>query len=305
MKKNFFLISIVLLLSFFALFEEGRNNRAYAVGLTIQPVKISQTMEPGQESFGIITLSNASEEDVNVETKVEDFVPLAGTYNIQFVGRAAGVTTVRDWITIDTPKSFVLRKGESRAVNYAIKAPDDAEPGGHFGVIFFKASRINSEEQFKVSTQVGVLAFVTIPGNFLQKGEINSFTGPKFVQKGPIVFKINFENTGTVHFEPKGEIKITNIFGKEVAKIAVEGQAVLPTGARDLTAEWPVKFLIGRHKADLAIKDGEGNELTASGLAFYALPVWYILGFISLIVAIFFGLKFLRKKVRFSVSINK
>jgi len=306
LPKSAILLVCVILTLLTALF--AFSGRAYAsTGLSIQPLKVTHTLNPGESVSGVIQITNAGDNAVNVETKVEDFIPLAGTYQIQFVGRAPGISTVRDWITLDAPKSFVLAKGAAKNVSYTIKTPANAEPGGHFGVAFFKASELpKNGQQLKVDTQVGMLILVTIPGSHLEKGTVLDFSGPLFVQKSPINFTIKFENTGTVHFEPKGTITIINMFGKEIGSVTVEGQVVLPTGVRDLTAS--VNFdgvLLGRYKADLSIKDGEGNVLTAKSVVFYAFPFWYILGFIAAIIVIFFILKFLRKKVKFSISLNK
>ncbi len=302
-KKYCVIISLIVLagLCFACSFANA------GMGLTIQPVKISQTLKPGESVSGVISLANASEKEIKVDVKVEDFIPLAGGEGVQFVGRAPGLSTVRDWITIGGNQVFTFGKNESRNIPYTITAPDNAEPGSHFGVAFFKASELQEgDQQLKVSTQVGVLIFVTIPGSHLQKGKILDFSSPKFIQKGPVNFKIKFENTGTVHFEPKGSIKITNIFGKEVGEVPVQGQVVLPTGVRDLAAQWNAgSFLLGRYKAELSIIDGESNILTAESIAFYAFPVWYILGFLLTIAVLFFILKFLRSRLKISVSLKK
>lgn len=287
-------------------FSGFQNKTMASVGLKIQPIKVSHTIEPGDSVQGTIILTNESESVVKIKTKVEDFIPLAGSYDIQFVGRAEGVTTVRDWITFDAPESFIFQKNESKEIIYIIKAPQDAEPGSHFGVILFKANQIDQGAgALKISTEVGMLVFVTVPGNFLQKGRILDFKGPKFVQKGPVDFTMNFENTGTVHFEPKGKIKISNIFGSEVGEVPIEGQVVLPTGARDLKINWPVGFLLGFYKAKASVFDGEGNELTSQTISFFAFPVWYIASFFGAVILIYFGLKFLRRKVKFSMEIRK
>lgn len=305
--KKIISITSSLIIVFLFISLSGINFTKAATGLTIQPIKISHTIEPGQSATGIITLENNSDERTKVEVKVEDFVPDAGSTNINFIGRAEGLTTVRDWITIGGEQSFFFNKGESRSITYTIKAPDNAEPGGHFGVAFFKASKADDGgAQLKVSTQVGVLILVTVPGNFLQKGKILDFSAPSFIQKGPVNFNVKFENTGTVHFEPKGKIKITNIFGKEVGEVPVRGQVVLPTGVRDLNAQWEVAgVLLGRYKATVSIFDGVGNVLTAEDIVFYASPIWYILEFILAIAVLFVALKFLRRKVKFSVSLKK
>ena len=274
-----------------------------STGLSIQQLKVTHTLKPGESISGVVQIKNAGDNTVNVETKVEDFIPLAGTYNIQFVGRAPGVSTVRDWITLDSPASFVLGRGASKEVQYTIKAPSSVEPGGHFGVVFFKASELpeNGQPQLKVGTQVGMLVLVTIPGSHLEKGGILDFKGPLFVQKSPIDFIIKFENTGTVHFEPKGSITVTNLFGNEVGSVPIGGQVVLPTGVKDLGAS--INFdgvLLGRYQAYLKMFDGEGNELAARSVIFYALPVWYLVGFIVAVTALFVIIKFLKRKVKIS-----
>ena len=281
----------------------GLGFNALATGLTISPVKVSHVIKPGETVNGTITLTNASDDKIIVEVNLNDFVPSAGGEGIQFISRAPGVTTVKDWITIGGQQTFEFKKNEIKAIPYKIKAPLAAEPGGHFGVAFFKASKPTETGQIQVSAQVGVLIFVTVPGNHLQKGKIINFRTPKFIQTGPVSFKIRFANTGTVHFEPRGAIKITNIFGKEVGQAPIEGQVVLPTGEKDLNMVWdPKGLLLGRYKAAANIVDGEGNVLTTDTLTFYALPLWYVLGFVAVMAILFFAIKFLRSRISISIK---
>ena len=279
-----------------------------STGLTIQPVKISHTLNPGQTASGYISLSNASEVPVQVEVKVEDFIPNAGGDGVRFVARAEGVTTVRDWITLNNNVGeMTLQKGEQTSIPYVITAPADAEPGSHFGVAFFKAIDLaQADQQLKVGTQVGTLIFVTVPGSHLQKGQVLNFKAPLFVQSAPVTFTTTFENTGTVHFEPKGSITIRNLFGSIVAEVPVEGQVVLPTGIKDLqTTLQTDEFLLGRYTASIQLYDGEGTVLSSNERAFYAFPLWYVLGFVAAIAVLFFAFRFLGSRFDFSVKLKK
>lgn len=291
----------------FALFLFALPALAFAgTGLSVQPVKVSVTLQPGGTAEGTILLSNASDDAVQVDSSIQDFIPLAGADTIQFVGRAPGVTTVRDWITLDVPPTMPLGKDERREVRYTIHAPEDAEPGSHFGVAFFKAVPPDSTGSLRIGTQVGVLIFVTIPGNHLQKGTIKSFAVPPFVQGGPVPFTMKFENTGTVHFEPKGTITIRNMFGQVAGIVPIEGQVVLPTGVKDLTFDWrPVGFIFGSYTASASVIDGDGNQLTSSSVSFYAAPIWYIGGFVVLVIVLYALLRFIRSRVSFQVSLRK
>lgn len=274
-------------------------------GLTIQPVKVSVTLNPGGVAEGTILLTNASDESVQVDSTIQDFIPLAGADSIQFVGRAPGVTTVRDWVTLDIPATIPLGQEELREVHYTIRAPENAEPGSHFGVVFFKAVPSSSTGSLRIGTQVGVLLFVTVPGNRLQKGTIQRFSAPSFVQGAPVPFTLKFENTGTVHFEPKGTITIRNMFGAVAGIVPIEGQVVLPTGVKDLHFEWrPQGFIFGSYTAAASVVDGEGNQLTSSSISFYAAPLWYIGGFLLLVIVIYALLRFIRSRVSFQITLR-
>lgn len=276
-----------------------------STGLTVQPIKMSYTLTPGQTVTDTINLTNAGDDTV-VYPNVEDFVPLAGTTNINVTDRSGGVTSVMDWVSVKEPSQFDFKKGEARVVQFTITVPKDAEPGGHFGVILFKAvDEASANQSLKIGTQVGVLILVTIPGNHLQKGHITAFKTDSFIQGGPVKFVTTFQNDGTVHFEPKGTIIIKNMFGRVVGSVPVQGQIVLPTGVRDIPSIWPANLLFGPYTAGISLYDGDGNLMTAQAVHFFALPVWYIVIFIGVFLVIYSIIVFLKKKVNFSVSLKK
>jgi hypothetical protein len=278
-----------------------------STGLTIQPVKVLYTIKPGQTVTDTIRLTNAGDSEALIIPSVQDFVPLSGSSNIQFVGKAPGVTSVADWVgLIVSPQGFNLKVGETKQISFTITAPSDAEPGSHFGVILFKATDAsNANQALKVGTQVGVLVLVTIPGNHLEQGKIDSFKTAGFVQKGPISFDLLFENTGTAYFQPQGTVTVKNIFGRVVGTATVDGQIVLPTGSRDITINWPANFLLGPYTASVSIYNSGGDLVGTANASFFALPVWYIIGFIIILVVLYLLFVFLKKKVNFSVSLKK
>ena len=275
-----------------------------STGLSIQPVKIDQTINPGQSLTGQILLQNASDGPVNVAVSLQDFLPNAGADSIAFVGRAPGVTSVRDWITMQVPASFTLAVGEQKEIPYTIAAPANAEPGGHYGVMLFNATPIaTTSGALKVGTQVGMIVLIAIPGNHLEKGNIIDFTAPSFLQSGPVPFSMKFQNTGTVHFEPKGSIVVTNMLGQKAAEVPITGQVVLPTSIKDLGFEWDASgFNIGRYKAVATVVDGDGNALTSQEVSFWIVPVWYLIGFIVVLILLYFILRYIRRHVRISVK---
>lgn len=287
------------------LFSFMSTGVAYATtGLSIQPVKIDQTINPGDTIDGTILLSNASDGPVDVAVSLQDFLPTAGYDSIQFVGRTDGVTSVVDWIQVGGKQEFSLALGQSVSVPYTITAPKNAEPGSHLGVILFKATPSGAQVgSLKVGTQVGTLVLIAIPGNHLEKGNILDFTVPTFQQSGPIAFDIKFQNTGTVHFEPKGSIVIRNMFGGKVGEVPITGQVVLPSSVRELKFSWDAgTFVIGRYTAAATIYDGDNNALTSKEVSFWIVPVWYILGFLVVLVLTYLLLRYLKRHVKLTLQ---
>ena len=274
-----------------------------ATGLTIQPIKISETLNPGESTSGTILLTNASDGPVDVDVSKQDFVPVSGAESIQFVGRTNGVTSVVDWINVGSNDTFTFQKGESREIPYTINAPANAEPGSHFGVILFKATpKTDGGGSLKIGTQVGMLVLVAVPGNHLQKGNILDFSAPSFIQAGPVPFEIKFQNTGTVHFEPRGTIRISNMFGQEIAQVPIDGQVILPTSIKTLNEQWDVNgLLLGRYQASASIVDGDGNVLTTDTISFWAFPIWYGISFVITVLVFFFLFRFFQKRVKISI----
>ena len=295
--------TLVLLLPILCLVLTPHAAHAVSTGLTIQPIKVSVTLNPGDNMADVIHITNSSDGDVNVDITVQDFVPVAGQDSLKFVGKAPGVTSVADWITIPGSHALVFKQGESKDVPYSIVAPANAEPGGHFGAIFFKATPAGQTGTLKVGTQVGMLVLVTIPGSHLEKGQILDFKAPSFVQQGPVSFTMKFQNTGTVHFEPKGKIVISNMFGKKVAEVPIQGQIVLPTSIKDLGFDWNVTgILLGKYTAAATVVDGEGTVLTTKEVSFWAVPVWYVMGYLTVFIIVFLVLRFLKNKVKISLK---
>jgi len=301
MEKKLKLVLILLLLNL-VLFWAFNNVEAKS-GFTIVPAKISLTIDKGKDKESIINVKNAGDSPIGVLIDVQDFVPMANTTNFNFVRKAPGMTSLVDWVAI-SKKTFELKPEESRDIHFTVKVPEDASPGSRFAVIFFSTGAPPSESgQLNVSARVGSLVFLTVPGDFRQTGEISNFRTAKFFQKGPISFKFDFLNTGTVFFEPKGTITITNIFNKKVGEVPVEGNVVLPTGLRSIESIWlTTGWLIGFYKAHLAISVTGKGDIAGADTSFYAFPIIPGIAALVILILLIFAIWYIKKNFRFNIA---
>ena len=271
-------------------------------GFTIFPAKLSLTVDKGVEKKTYIKVTNAGDSAVGVKVDVQDMVPAAGTGESNFVPKAPGITSLVDWIGVDK-KTFDVKPNESRDVNLTIKVPSDASPGSRFAVVFF-GTGASGGGQLNVTARVGALVFLTVPGDFKQTGEISNFNSQKFTyKKEAIKFNFDFTNTGTVFFEPKGTLAITNIFGQKIAEVPVEGYVVLPTGKRTISVVWPNnKWLYAfYYKAHLAINVTGKGDIATANTAVFAFPL--VPAVISLIILaiLIFAAWYVKRNFKFAI----
>lgn len=304
MNKNLKFVIFAVFLSFVSfLFFSAKQTEA-AQGFTIFPAKLSLDIDKGAQQSSWIRVTNAGDSKVGVLVSVQDMIPTANSGTFNYVPKAPGVTSLVDWISIDK-KVFNLKPNESKEVPFTIKVPADTSPGSRFAIVFF-ATGAPAEKggQLSVSARVGALVFLTVPGDFKQTGEITNFrSNNKFLyQREPVIFKFDFSNTGTVYFEPKGTITITNIFGKITDTIPVEGQVVLPTGLRTITVAWPYGgWLFGIYKAHLAIAVTGKGDIAAADTMIYAFPILPSLGALGALIILILLFWYIKRNFKFAI----
>lgn len=283
--------------------RQGFFNVAQAkIGFTIFPAKLSLEVDKGSEYNGLIKLTNDGDDKTMVLADVQDILPTSGSSGYSYLPKAPGITTLVDWVQISR-KPFELKPRQTKEVPFTIKVPSDASAGSRFAVIFFATGFLGGGGQLNVSARTGTVVLLTVPGDFRQTGEVLNFRASKFIyNRKSINFKFDFSNTGTVYFEPKGTIAITNIFGKKLANIEVAGNVVLPTGLRTLEAIWPAPgYLLGIYKAHLAINVTGKGDIATKDVVFYALPLYPSLGALGVLIILILLFWYIKKNFQFSI----
>ena len=145
-----------------------------------------------------------------------------------------------------------------------------------------------------IVARVGTLFFVTVPGAVERSGETKSLSlvkGSAWHEQGPIELAISYENTGSVHLNPYGELRVKNFFGEEVGFVELEPWFALPKSFRTREVTWDRELLFGRYVATVFINRGYDDVVDEQSVVFWVLP-WKVLGGIFVVVfIILFGLR--------------
>ncbi len=274
-----------------------------AIGdFVVGPGKVELTIKPGESRTVEIATTNRMGDLRQFNLEVEDATGSADPEkSIILLGDERGPYTLRDYISFPT-EHYDLKNGERARIPVTISIPADAEPGGRYGSVLVTTVSKQGQDgtvagaapASAVVTRVGTLFFITIPGDIETGGEFKKFAtipNKSWFDKGPIHFELLFENTGSVHLNPYGEIRITNMMGDEVGAVELEPWFALPKSLRFREVVWNREFLFGRYTAEAYINRGYDNIIDVEEFSFWVLPWQLTLG---ILVAIFITLFLIR-----------
>lgn len=279
--------------------EGSSNAKDFVVG----PGKVEMTIQPDHTQTTEIKVSNRLGVTKQFHLSVEDFTG-SNDPNLPVVllGDVHGPYSLKDYISFPEP-DFTLKSGERATVPVRISVPADAEPGGLYGSVLVSETSDPTVKEVggggsAIISRIGTLFFVTVPGEVKKEGQVTSFqtaNKQKIFGSGPINFEILFENKSSIHLNPYGQIRITNMYGEEVGNIPIDPWFALPSSVRLREVSWPREFLFGKYTATAEINRGYDNIVDTKTFTFYVIP-WKIA------LAVLAGLAIIISLVRFVLS---
>jgi len=292
MKKIKILIVFLVLFSFFT---TGKVNAQDGVGISVSPVRIEDLVDPGQILSKEIIITNESSNATTLYAYLKDFKAddESGTPKLIAPGSEEGYY-LASWIDI-TSEGVQFLPGERKTIPFIVKVPQDIGPGGYYGGIFFgtKAPKLNVESEDKgagmsIAQQTGALLLLQVKGDVNEDADIREFNTSKEVYGTPfdVNYIVRIQNRGNVHVKPIGEIRVENMFGKEVSVITFNdsGGNVLPNSIRKYEENWKGDFGFGRYRAKLGVSygtsvnmGGQGRQTLYIEKFFWIIP-WKIVG---------------------------
>lgn len=200
------------------------------------------------------------------------------------------------WLQV-SPTSIKLEGGETKSLVLTAIIPDDATPGGHYAAIFYTPDTNStiSGTGSAITTNVGSLVYISVPGDIQQNARIEKFTAPSFSEFGPIDFNSTIQNLSDIHITPVGSITIKNWLGGKTADLPLETLNIFPQTSRDYQNTLDRKWLFGRYQAQLTAAYGTTGQALLATLYFWVIP-WRLLILIAVAIIIIIALVMITKK---------
>lgn len=248
---------------------------------------------PGQTVVEEIIVTNRISDERTFKLEVEDVVgSIDPEQAVEVLDDEISPYSVRSFISFPHD-TITLGLGERARIPVTISIPPDAEPGGYYGSVLVSTVRTpgvtdDLAPRSPVIARVGSLFFITISGETERIGEtknIQVLHDGWWHETGPVDIGILYENSGSVHLNPYGELSITNMFGEEVGFLELEPWFVLPQSLRLREVSWDREFLLGRYTIHARINRGYDDVIDEQRISFWVLP-WKVVGGIFLVLFI-------------------
>jgi hypothetical protein len=288
----------------------ARAQNSGGQGLEISPPLIDLKADPGQTKTIQIYVRNLTQQTLVVSGEVNDFVAAGEDGQPKFLleqGESSPYS-IKDWIK--TVPKVTLVPNERKTVNVVLDLPDNASPGGHYGVVRFTGTPPELEGTgVTLSASVGTLVLVNVSGNIVEQANLVEIYTTKYCKQekesdpacpenpkkqsifeyGPITIGVRLKNEGNVHFKPSGNIRVTNMFGRETAsfKLNEQGSNVLPGSVRKYEQTMQKKLLFGRYRVHADVVYGSNNTILSVSKTFWVIPYKLIavaVGAIALVI---------------------
>ncbi|MDZ7587074.1 MAG: hypothetical protein U0946_04910 [Patescibacteria group bacterium] len=272
-----------------------------AISITAIPPRLEISALPGVTLQETIKIQNGSDQELAFSVIATDFIvnnnqgtPVAVDESV------SGRWSLSSWLTT-TPQKILLKPNETAAINLIVTIPDDAFPGGHYAMVTYQPVTEGllgapAKTASAITQKVGSLIYLNVIGDVTEAANLKQFQVDKpFKYYGPTELTAEIENLGDTHFNPTGNLTITNLLGKTVFSQELETKNIFPFASRTWTWQFPGKYHLGRYMAKLEASAGS-TQIPVNGLIYFWIVPAKELGAVLITLMLILVLIKLRKK---------
>lgn len=287
MKKNTLQLSAALL-ALFGLFgaaplvSAAEPTNANEENILLSPTKKRYEMKAGESKQDSMKVVNDGPRPISFIVYARPYSVINENYDPNYDSNSKNADAYK-WIQFDTA-SYELEPGQSADISYTVRVPQNAAPGGHYGVLFAETQVTSQPSGTSIvqKKRVGSIMYITVDGDVTTSGKLIGGTVPFFQTKAPISIKQRVQNNGNTDFVVNSTTNVSDIFGGVKFKNQKES-AVLPETTRAIDNDWINPAWIGLYKVEQTVSFLSTSKTMTNYVLF--VPVWVYLTLALLIGA--------------------
>ncbi|MCR4314058.1 MAG: hypothetical protein NUV84_02325 [Candidatus Uhrbacteria bacterium] len=273
----------------------------------ISPSIVELTSSPGETVESSFTILNTGVSEQTYFIDLLAFEPSEEDGTPVFTSGEISENSFLSWMKFPIREVSVPELSKVD-VPFSIVVPDDIPAGSYYGAMTVSTAptEIVAANGAIIEAKTAILVFLTVRGETTEKLELLDFMIEQTDSTLPFgILRYRVQNQGNVHLIPEGEVKLTGLFGQEIASLNAnesKGRVLpsstrtyeIPFGSKDVRwldrAGYQLKHLLfGPVTAQLTLTYGQTGSLT-SQTTIWVIPVELlaILGSGMLVVLLLF-----------------
>lgn len=279
------IFAILILLVFFK-----STNAQERIPLVVAPARQTIAIDAGKTENLQIKFFNESSSPISGNLRAVDFVVTGNDGSPILLEDQPN-----DWVKLPYDRASIPA-GDVLKVNFKVSVPKDAIPGGRYvAIIFEQTGQIptqtsNNESASAISSRIVGLLSIRVNGTITESAFVNIFRVPKFLEFGKIPVYFEIVNKGGYHINPKGQVTLTNWFGKEIERVTIDDKNIFPNAKRSYEAKLGETWMFGKYKVNLVASYGETGKTVVDESYIWVVPVTIIIIIIfSVLIAVLTG----------------
>jgi hypothetical protein len=292
--KRFRIATLLLLVTL--LFSPAHLVQAETSEFSVTPVIVNEKAKVRDIIKQSITLTNTTGRKLNLYPSVYDVSITEGETEFKRAeGSAERSVSLANWIELSRGV-IELGPGEEKVIPFVIRVNLDATPGMYHAHISLSegSTREEAEAGEPLST---VTVNVEVEKDVKEVLQLGSFSTDNFFLSGDdVIFNYQVENIGNQELQPKGEIRIYDRSGKEIASVPVnkDGSVFSPEQKAQLASVWSGAEGFGKYKAFLNIDYGSSQLASVQDTVFFWIVPWkqltlfFVIGILLVGAGVFF-----------------
>lgn len=285
-----------------------------AHALTLTPTRFEVRGDPGETLTERLTLINEDDATETFYSSYANFEAQGESGSPAFVEPKDDLGT---WITTDSAVTLAPR--QQKEVDFTVSIPKNAEPGGHFAVVFWGTSPAGATG-VAIGAKTGVLVLLSVNGDVKEEAGLlnfNTVNNKFFYNTLPVDFEYRFRNDGGDRVKPVGTVTLRdtlyiranrldanpsegNVLPASTRKIIVTWQKydrpldyVAPSGFfrrfwSNVTYEWK-NFAVGLYSAHLNVAYGADNVHVKKTAWFFVFPWQLVIVMVAVLFIVLWG----------------
>lgn len=226
-----------------------------------------------KESIGVM---NNADHSINLYAFVNNIDPAAGVEGFKNDSEADMGKSLANWIEISRG-AIDLMPGEKREIPLLVQVNLRATAGIYHAFVSFAEGSTRVEAEKNLKEGVSVAINVEILDDAKEALELKSFKSDSaFITGKKASFVYDIQNIGNRSVSPKGQVRIFNRSGEEVAALDVneQGMTLDPNISSELASAWDAGSRFGKYKAMLDVEYGDKQRGTLQDTVFFWLIPW-------------------------------